>query len=105
MKDRENLHDELEEQAPFLRPLKEAGDGLRVPDGYFDQLESEVYRQLDALGARPNPAAFPSGRRETSWWQALQRLWQPRLPRTPLLRRALRRRAGAGRGTDRRRFP
>ncbi len=79
MKERQDLHDELQEQAPFLAPLKKAGDGLRVPQGYFDNLEADVFRQLDALGARPNPAAFPLHRRDISWWQALQRLWQPRL--------------------------
>lgn len=79
MKEQQDLYDELQEQAPFLAPLKKKGDGLRVPEGYFDNLEADVFRQLDALGARPNPAAFPAHRRDTSWWQALQRLWQPRL--------------------------
>lgn len=79
MKEREDLYDELEEQAPFLAPLKKADDGLRVPEGYFDDLEASVFRQLEALGAKPNPAAFPTRRRDISWWQALQRLWQPRL--------------------------
>ena len=79
MKEQQDLYDELRDQAPFLAPLKKNGDGLRVPEGYFDKLETDVFRQLDALGARPNPAAFPPNRRDTSGWQALQRLWQPRL--------------------------
>ena len=77
MKERKDLHDELGD-SPLLQALKKNDDGFRVPDDYFDTLESEVYRQLDAIGARRQPAAFAAPDRRPSWWQLLQRLWHPR---------------------------
>ena len=79
MKEKNDLDDELREHAPFLSPLKKGDDGFRGPADYFDNLESEVFRQLDAIGARPNPAVFAGPRKDASWWQVLQGLWQPRL--------------------------
>ena len=76
---KDKLHDELREHAPFLNELRQKGDGLRVPDEYFDNLEDDVFRQLDAIGARRKPAAFAKTKQERSWWQWTQYLWQPRL--------------------------
>ncbi len=48
----EYLDDELRENAPWLRDLKRQGDGLRRPEGYFDDLEAQVFTRLDTMGAR-----------------------------------------------------
>jgi len=44
----DNLDDELRDLAPLLRDLKRQGEGLRTPDGYFDDLEARVFGRLDA---------------------------------------------------------
>ena len=75
---KDKLHDELNEHAPFLNDLRKKEDGLRVPEGYFDGLEDDVFRQLDAIGARRKPASFSKTKETRSWWQWLQSLWQPR---------------------------
>lgn len=75
---KDKLHDELNEHAPFLNDLRKKEDGLRVPEGYFDGLEDDVFRQLDAIGARRKPASFGKTKEARSWWQWLQSLWQPR---------------------------
>lgn len=72
------MHDELGEHAPFLNDLRKKEDGLRVPEGYFDGLEADVFRQLDAIGARRKPAAFDKAKEARSWWQWLESLWHPR---------------------------
>lgn len=76
MKNKDSLHDELNDQAPFLNTLKKGQDGFRVPANYFDNLEAEVFRQLDAIGAtrKPSPATA-----RPSFWQLMQQLWQPRI--------------------------
>lgn len=76
MKKEDRLQDELNEQAPLLNSLRGGGSGLQVPDGYFEELETSVFRQLDALGAKRKPLVSPQTGR--SWWQWLQHLWQPR---------------------------
>lgn len=76
---KDKLHDELNEHAPFLNELRQKEDGLRVPEGYFNGVEDDVFRQLDAIGARRKPAAFGKTREERSWWQFMQSLWQPRI--------------------------
>lgn len=54
----EDLDDELRDLSPLLRDLKRQGDGLRTPEGYFDDLEAQVFGRLDALGDR-RPQLFP----------------------------------------------
>jgi hypothetical protein len=76
MKNKDRLLDELNEQAPFLNKLKKGQDGYRVPADYFDGLEADVFRQLDAIGATRKPLASAS---RPSLWQVLQSLWQPRI--------------------------
>ncbi|TNE58744.1 MAG: hypothetical protein EP344_09745 [Bacteroidetes bacterium] len=75
MKDKDRLNKELDELAPFLKSLRQGDDGHRVPPQYFENLESEVFSHLDAIGAKRKPlAAAP----RPSLWQWLQSLWQPR---------------------------
>lgn len=59
MKKEDRLQDELNEQAPLLNSLRGGGSGLQVPDGYFEELETSVFRQLDALGAKRKPLVSP----------------------------------------------
>lgn len=76
---KDELHDELREHAPFLNELRQKDGGMRVPEGYFNNLEDEVFRQLDAIGARRQTAAFARTKAQRSWWQWAQWLWQPRM--------------------------
>ena len=63
----EELDKELQENAPFLKELKQKGDGFKVPKGYFDGLEDAVFARLEASGdaggfgclsGRSSPLAF-----------------------------------------------
>lgn len=76
MKDKDRLHEELNEHAPFLNKLRENGSGMQAPERYFEELETEVYRQLEAIGAKRKPVQ-PLPR--PSLWQQLENLWQPRM--------------------------
>lgn len=77
MKKKNPLLDELNEQAPYLGSLKEkSSGGMKVPADYFAGLETEVFRQLEAIGAQRQPAPGPG---RPSLWQLLQSLWQPRV--------------------------
>ncbi|MBK9337747.1 MAG: hypothetical protein IPM98_14760 [Lewinellaceae bacterium] len=76
MKKKDELHDELNEHAPFLREFKKADDGFQVPDGYFESVEDSVFRQLEAIGATRHA---PAPKHRPSLWQVLQSLWQPRI--------------------------
>lgn len=75
-----NLDEELREISPFLHDLKKrdgAGNGFRVPEGYFANMEDEVFATLDAIGARRKTAPVPSfGQRLADW---LAGFWRPRL--------------------------
>lgn len=69
------LDDELDDLAPRLREMRQRGDGFQVPPGYFEGLEKDVFRQIDALGARRKVVTAPAAQRTSVWsW-----FWQPRL--------------------------
>ncbi len=57
----ENIHDELRSLSPLLSSLKEKNDPHRLPDGYFDQLESSVFQRLEAEGLRVSVPETKSG--------------------------------------------
>lgn len=75
-KDQEMLDDELENLSPRLRALRRQDDGFRLPADYFEGLESAVFQQINALGARRQPAPPTE---KPGFWNALAWLWQPRL--------------------------
>lgn len=50
------LNDEL---PPFLKDLKEKGDGFNVPEGYFEELEDAVFDRLNAVGDLGKPVYKP----------------------------------------------
>ncbi len=52
---KEDLDKELQENAPFLKELKQKGDGFKVPKGYFDGLEDAVFARLEASGDAGRP--------------------------------------------------
>ncbi|MEI6411232.1 MAG: hypothetical protein WCR52_17725 [Bacteroidota bacterium] len=52
MKEQESLDDELQGLSPFLRDLKRKDDGMKVHPDYFDAFESELFRKIEAGGAR-----------------------------------------------------
>ena len=75
MKKQDNLKDELREVSPFLHDLKQKDDGFRLPENYFEQMESDFFKNIDAIGARRMPQkTAPAG-----WWAWLAQFWQPRL--------------------------
>ncbi len=41
---------------PFLKDLKGKGEGYKVPDKYFDNLEDAVFARLEAVGDMARPA-------------------------------------------------
>jgi hypothetical protein len=46
----------LEEEIPkFLKDLKAKGDGFKVPDGYFDDMEDAVFARLKSAGDLDRP--------------------------------------------------
>lgn len=77
MKNKQDLHDELNEHAPWLNEFRHKDSGMRVPEGYFESVEDSVFRQIEAIGATRRPSATKKQR--PSLWQALQSLWQPRV--------------------------
>lgn len=50
---KEILPDDL---PPFLQDLKRKGDGLQVPEGYFDDMEAAVFARLRSAGDLDRPA-------------------------------------------------
>jgi hypothetical protein len=58
----DNLYND--ELSPLLRDLKQRGDGLQVPEGYFDQLDDAVFARLDASGER-----LPAADRAPRGWK------------------------------------
>jgi hypothetical protein len=72
MKRTDELDDELKNLSPFLRDLKRKKEPLKVPDGYFEQMEQSVFQKLEAAGAQRKPVLRPQ--------KSLQaRLFNPRL--------------------------
>jgi anti-sigma-K factor RskA len=46
-KDSKNIREELQNRSPLLAELQSKYSGQKVPDGYFDQLESELLRKIE----------------------------------------------------------
>ena len=53
---KDSLDDELKDISPWLHDRKQADDGFRIPEGYFDTLEERIFARIDAEGARRAPA-------------------------------------------------
>jgi hypothetical protein len=49
---KEDINNELKDLSPWLSDLKSKGDPQRVPEAYFDQLESSVFQRLEQEGLR-----------------------------------------------------
>ncbi len=49
---KEDINNEIKDLSPWLSDLKSKGDPQRVPEGYFDQLESSVFQRLEQEGLR-----------------------------------------------------
>lgn len=47
-----NLDDDLPQ---FLKDLKEKGDGFKVPEGYFEDMEHSVFNRLESSGGSVRP--------------------------------------------------
>lgn len=53
---KENLDDELKSISPFLKDLKGKGDGFKVPEGYFEDMEDAVFARLKSAGDMDRPS-------------------------------------------------
>ncbi len=51
--------EELKELSPFLAQLKEKGEGFRVPEGYFDNLQDQVMEKIQETAG----VSAPTGRK------------------------------------------
>ncbi len=54
-----NIEDEL---PPFLQDLKSKGDGMKAPEGYFDDMEDAVFTRLKASGDLDRPTLIVTKR-------------------------------------------
>jgi hypothetical protein len=59
----ENMEDELKKIAPDLFKQRQQGDGLQVPEGYFEGLEDRVFARIEAAKLRrPTPMKIQKSR-------------------------------------------
>lgn len=58
---KETLNDELRDLSPLLHAQlhMRSDDGMKVPNGYFDDLEDRVFQRLEQEGALRSPAPSP----------------------------------------------
>lgn len=73
-----SIDDELREQEKWLEKLPpRQPDGYRLPEGYFENLEAEIFKKIDAAGERRRPVPQP---RPAGWWTVqMGGRWQPRV--------------------------
>ncbi|MFN0173696.1 MAG: hypothetical protein ACKVU0_03520 [Saprospiraceae bacterium] len=50
------LDEELKTISPLLKELKEKGDGFKVPEGYFEDLEHTILARIESSGVAGRPA-------------------------------------------------
>ena len=48
MREHKAIREELEELSPFLAKLKGQDEGFKVPKGYFDTLENNIFARIKA---------------------------------------------------------
>lgn len=51
---KETLTEELKNLSPLLHDLKEKGEGYKVPEGYFEDMEDAVFARLKSAGDLEN---------------------------------------------------
>lgn len=75
MKQKESLDDELRGLSPLLRELKRGDDGAKVPPGYFDTFESDLFEKIEQRGIRrQTPMQATGGRVHRSVFMNV-RMW------------------------------
>lgn len=52
---KETLPEELKNLSPLLQDLKERGDGYKIPEGYFGDMEDAVFARLKSAGDLEKP--------------------------------------------------
>ncbi len=70
---KKKTQEELRKLSPFLHRLREHGDGMEVPDGYFEQMQAEVLRRIREEDAKTGAAVHPPLRtvhRRLGWMAA-----------------------------------
>jgi len=70
---KKKTQEELRKLSPFLDRLRERGDGMQVPDGYFEQMQTEVLRRIREEDTKTGAAIRPPLRmahRRLSWMAA-----------------------------------
>jgi hypothetical protein len=77
MNKKTDFEDELNDLPPFLKEMKQNKSGFSMPENYFDAVESSIFKNIEAIGARRKQIATKS-----SWQEkmnaAINSLWQPR---------------------------
>lgn len=53
---KQNLDEALKDISPFLKELKGKGDGFKVPEGYFENLEHTILARIESSGDAGRPA-------------------------------------------------
>jgi len=56
---KKKTQEELRKLSPFLHRLRERGDGMEVPDGYFEQMQAEVLRRIREEDTKTGAATRP----------------------------------------------
>jgi hypothetical protein len=75
-----DFDEELKDLPPFLKEMKKNKTGFSVPENYFESVESEIFKNIDAIGARRKTMAAKSlGQGESFFQNVFQTLWQPRV--------------------------
>lgn len=63
------LSDNIDDELPIaLKNLREQGDGMNLPDAYFEQMERSVFARLDASGSTGHPGLVKS---KTPKWRTI----------------------------------
>lgn len=67
-----HIDDELSAQSPWLKEQRQKGDGMRVPEGYFEDFEQRVFEKIDREAYRKKVLTPKQGFsvRSTRAWMA-----------------------------------
>jgi hypothetical protein len=73
--DKNNIHQELNEIAPFLAQLREKETGLKAPEGYFNHFEDNLLARIKAEEAAENwanPSTTINEPQPNSWFVTIK---------------------------------
>jgi hypothetical protein len=80
MNTNKDFDEEMNDLPPFLKEMKKNKSGFSVPENYFESVESEVFKNIDAIGARQKAISIKQQGQEKTFFQGVfHALWQPRV--------------------------